>query len=180
LRGREIMPKSSKAQIDADEKKVIRELQKNSKESIDKIAKKCGFSRQKIWRVVRRLEKNKTIWGYTAIVDNEKLDLRHYIILIEKTMKPIEKVANTIVTREIEREADEIGITIHASHYLHGRYDWQICFTAENITRAKKFCETLYIIYGPNIKELDLLEIIFSVKEGSIQNPHLEELKTFL
>ena len=42
------MPKSSKEQIDFDEKKVIKELQKNSKESIDKIAKKCGFSRKQV------------------------------------------------------------------------------------------------------------------------------------
>ena len=46
------MPKSSQKQIDADEKKVIRELQKNAKESIDKIAKNCGFSRQKVWRII--------------------------------------------------------------------------------------------------------------------------------
>jgi len=56
------MPKSSRKQIDNDEKKILRELQKNSKESIDKIAKKCGFSRQKVWRIIKRLEKNKTIW----------------------------------------------------------------------------------------------------------------------
>ena len=57
------MPKSSQKQIDNDEKEVIRELQKNSKESIDKIAKRCGFLRQKAWRIIRRLEKDKTIWG---------------------------------------------------------------------------------------------------------------------
>jgi DNA-binding Lrp family transcriptional regulator len=66
------MSKSSKEQIDADEKKILWELQKNSKESIDKIAKKCGFSRQKVWRVIKRLEKDKTIWGYHAVVDDNK------------------------------------------------------------------------------------------------------------
>ena len=40
IRGKN-MSKSSKNQIDKDEKKVILELQKNAKESIDKIAKKC-------------------------------------------------------------------------------------------------------------------------------------------
>jgi len=69
------MPKSSKKQIDDDEKVVVQKLQKNSKESIDKIAKKCGFSRQKVWRIIKRLEKNKTIWGYHAIVDNKKITL---------------------------------------------------------------------------------------------------------
>ena len=174
------MPKSSKEQIDADEKKVVRELQKNSKESIDNIAKRCGFSRQKVWRTIKRLEKNKTIWGYSAIVDHEKLDLKHYLILIKKSVKPVEETANMIVSREIERKADEIGISIGTSHYLHGCYDWQICFTAENIAKAKRFCEALNTTYAPNIKELELLEIIFPVKEAGIQNPHLEELKTFL
>ena len=174
------MPKSSQKQIDNDEKEVIRELQKNSKESIDTIAKNCGFSRQKIWRIIKRLEKNKTIWGYSAIVDHEKLDLIHYLILIKKSIKPVEETANMIVSREIERKADEIGISIGTSHYLHGCYDWQICFTAENIAKAKRFCEALNTTYAPNIKELELLEIIFPVKEAGIQNPHLEELKTFL
>ncbi len=41
------MAKSSKKQIDQDEKRVIEQLQRNSNESIDKIAKTCGFSRQK-------------------------------------------------------------------------------------------------------------------------------------
>ena len=41
------MPKSSKEQIDEDEKKIVRELQKNSKESIDKLAKKCGLRKKR-------------------------------------------------------------------------------------------------------------------------------------
>ncbi|MFH1101775.1 MAG: winged helix-turn-helix transcriptional regulator [Methanobacteriota archaeon] len=52
------MAKSSRKQIEADEKKVLLELQKNCKESLDKIAKRCGFSRQKTWRILKYLEKN--------------------------------------------------------------------------------------------------------------------------
>jgi len=56
------MAKSSKKQIYEDELKVIAELQKNAKESINIIAKKCGFSRQKAWRIIKKLEEDKTIW----------------------------------------------------------------------------------------------------------------------
>jgi DNA-binding Lrp family transcriptional regulator len=170
------MPKSSRKQIDNDEKR----LQKNSKESIDKIAKKCDFSRQKVWRIIKRLENNKTIWGYHAVVDIEKLGLNHYLILVKKAMKPAKETANTIITRELERKAAEIGVTIHASHYLHGRYDWQICFTAENLAKAKQFCEKVKALYSPIIKDLELLEIIFAVMEGCIVNPDIEKLKSFL
>ena len=97
------MPKSSREQIDADEKKVLHELQKNSKESIDNIAKKCGFSRQKVWRVIKRLENNKTIWGYHAVVDDNKIGLQRYFILIKRTAKAFSKEhIDSIIKRVIQ------------------------------------------------------------------------------
>jgi DNA-binding Lrp family transcriptional regulator len=39
------MVKSSKNQMEQDEKKILSELMKNAKENIDTIAKRCGFSR---------------------------------------------------------------------------------------------------------------------------------------
>ena len=89
--GEKSMPKTSKEQITNDEKKILRELQKNSKESIDKLVKKCGFSRQKVWRIIKRLENNKTIWGYHAVVDDNKIGLQQYFILIKRTNKPFSK-----------------------------------------------------------------------------------------
>jgi len=40
------MLKSSGEQIEQDEKKILSELVKNSKENIEMIAKHCGFSKQ--------------------------------------------------------------------------------------------------------------------------------------
>jgi len=50
------MAKSSKDQIEQDEKKILTELMKNSNENIETIAKRCGFSRQKTWRFIKQLE----------------------------------------------------------------------------------------------------------------------------
>ena len=55
------MPKSSKKQIVEDEKKIIKELQKNSKGSIVAIAKRCGCSKQKVRRIIKRLEKENNL-----------------------------------------------------------------------------------------------------------------------
>ena len=174
------MPKSSKKQIDEDEKKVIAELQRNSKESIDKIAKKCGFSRQKVWRIIKRLENNKTIWGYHAIVDTEKLDLKNYLLLIKKTNEPIGELADVIISRALEENARDVGVTIGCSEYLHGCFDWSICFTAESIRQAKKFCEVMNKIYENHIEEMHLIERIFPVAICGTNNPNLEKLKEFL
>ena len=174
------MAKSSKEQIIIDEKKVIEVLKKNSRASADKIAKECGFSRQKAWRIMSGLENNKIIWGYGVVTDHEKLGLREYHVLIKKTTEPVEKTVDIIISRKLEKEAENLGINIECSHYLHGLYDWEICFTAEDIKIAKKFCETLNRLYHKSISELILIERIFSVKKCGIKNPDIDKLKEFI
>jgi DNA-binding Lrp family transcriptional regulator len=174
------MVKRSKKQIDQDEKKVIMELQKNAKESIDRIAKKCGFSRQKVWRIIKRLEKNKTIWGYYAVADDDKLNVNSYLVLLKKTTQPVEKLADIIISRDIETKAKSIGVSIDSSNYLHGSFDWEICFSAKDIKQAKKFCELLNRTYKNYIQELHLLERIFTVKRCGLHNPNLTKLKEFV
>ena len=175
------MPKSSKEQIDNDEKEIIRELQKNSKESIDKIAKTCGFSRQKVWRIIKRLEKEKTIWGYTAIADDSNRGLTQYTVLIKRTSLPFtEEIANTVINRKIENLVPSSKVRIENSYYVHGEYDWIITFTAENIRQAKKFCEIMNSIYQGHIKELHLLETMFTIQKQGILNPETHKLKEFL
>jgi DNA-binding Lrp family transcriptional regulator len=176
----EFMAKVSTQQIDIDEKTVIRELQQNSNESIDEIAKRCGFSRQKVWSIIKRLESNHTIWGYHAVVDNDQLRLKRYILLVKKTNRPIGKLLEIILSRDIERNAEKIGILIHDSIYLHGFFDWLIVFTAENIKQAKKFCEQFNFVYQNYVSEIYLIEEIFPVKYCSIQNPNVDKIKDFI
>jgi DNA-binding Lrp family transcriptional regulator len=85
------MPKSSKQRLVHDEKKILDLLRTNANESIDVIAKKCRFSRQKVWRIIKKLEKNMTIWGYTAICDDESYNLKHFTMLIKRTTVPFDK-----------------------------------------------------------------------------------------
>jgi len=174
------MTKRSIEQIKEDEKKILAELQKNSRESADSIAEKCGFSRQKVWRIINKLEENKTIWGYGAIVDNEKLERTEYFILVKKTNIPVQEAADIIISRKLEKKADEFGINIESSSYLHGQYDWTLSFTAKNIKQAKRFCEALKEIYYKYISELILIEKIFPIKKCGIQNPSLKKLKEFV
>jgi DNA-binding Lrp family transcriptional regulator len=174
------MGKTSKKQMTRDENKVLSLLEKNAKESIDIIAKKCGFSRQKVWRIIKRLEKNKTIWGYTAITDTEHLGLQNYIVLINKTSEPVEKLVDLIISREFEKKAKEMKITISQSEYLHGVYDWVICFSATDIKQAKRFCELLNTTYHRHIKNLELIERIFSIKKYGVNNPNMKKLKEFV
>lgn len=174
------MAKRSKTQVEKDELKVVMELQAHAKESIDDLAKKCGFSGPKLRRIIKNLEDSDTIWGYHAVTDFEKLGMREYILLIKKTNRPLDEAAEKIISRDIEKSAKKIDVLIGSSYYLHGMYDWAICFTAKDLRHAKKFESELVKTYKAFIFEAQLLENIFPVKRSGINNPSLKRLKEFL
>jgi DNA-binding Lrp family transcriptional regulator len=175
------MLKNSREQIDQDEKKILSELVKNSKESIDTIAKHCGFSRQKVQRVVKQMEAKGLIWGYTAVFDEEKIGLRHFILMLKRTTsKATEKEVDVIISRKTENLATELGIIIESSAYLHGEYDWIMTFTAENITQAKKFSDSLVAMYPSGTKNVMILQTMMFIRKQHILNPDRKKLKEFL
>ena len=174
------MAKRSKTQVENDEFKVIMELQSHAKESIDDLAKKCGFSGPKLRRIIKNLEDSKTIWGYHAVTDFEKIGMREYLLLVKKTNISLNDAAEKIISRDLEKSAKKIGVLIGSSYYLHGLYDWVICFVAKDLKHAKKFESEFVKMYKPYISETQLLENIFPVKRSGINNPHIGELQDFL
>jgi len=175
------MVRTSKKQQIIDERKILAELQKNSKENIDTIAKHSGFSRQKVQRIIKKLGKNKMIWGYTAIVDDEKKDMIHFIMLIKRTMKPLDKkIKDKLDSIKIEDFVSSVGVNIESSCIVNGPYDWVISFTAPNTIQAKKFCDMFIGGFPGIIKQIDLLQTLYFVRKHYIFNPDRKELSDFL
>lgn len=175
------MPRSSQEQISEDEKKILSELQKNSNQSIDTIAQRCGFSRQKVWRCIKRLEQDHVIWGYTAIVDEEKQNRKSFVVIIKKTSTPLdEKTARVIATPYLQELASKEGIIIEDSLYCHGEYDWVFVFTADDLRQAKRFSELLYSAYPGYIAKIDLMETLFWTRKQRIFNPEAKKFKDLL
>jgi DNA-binding Lrp family transcriptional regulator len=175
------MAKSSKEQLDKDDRKILAELQKNSNESIDTIAKHCGFSRQKVWRTIKQLQKNRMIWGYTAIIDEGKLGQKHFILLMKRKQKGFEeKIIDTLISRSFENAVSKMGIIIETSSYIHGEYDWITTFTASGIRQAKQFCNSIQIAYPDVFERFVLIETLFDIKKQHILNPDAKKLKELL
>ena len=175
------MAKNSREQIEEDEIKVIKELQKNSNENIGEIARKCGFSRQKAWRIIKRLEEDKIIWGYRAIVNNEKTNVNDFVLLVKGKCLPIDNsFEKDIVERKIDKVAAGMDITIDGSYWLHGSYDGMVCFSAKDLKQAKRFQEVYLNTFNGNISELNLLEKMVIVKEGGFVNPKIKKTKSLL
>ena len=83
------MAKSSKEQILIDEKKLLTQMIKNARENISTIAKNTNFSTQKVRLMIKQLEKNNTIWGYSAVYNEEKMGLRHFVLMVKRSNKKI-------------------------------------------------------------------------------------------
>ena len=174
------MAKNSVKQIEEDEKKIISELSKNANKSINEIAKSCGFSRQKVWRIIKTLEKNNTIWGYVAIINEEKQNKHGFIVLIKRSQVPIEKEAlDKIISRELSNNVQKNGIEVINSIYTNGLYDWIISFSASNVKEAKSFVEFLTKLFSKFISEINLLEEMFSTSKYGVSNPEIEKLGEF-
>jgi DNA-binding Lrp family transcriptional regulator len=170
--------KSSKKKIYEDEKKVVLELKKDSNGSIGDLAKKCGFSRQKVWRIVKRLEENKTIWGYGAIADSVKLNMKGYILLARLTHMPIENALEKDVVRgALDDLSEDMGVILEDVAWLHGNYDFAVTFMAEDLQHAKKFQEGFNNRFAENVTELQLLEKIVIIKSGGFENPRIQKQK---
>jgi len=175
------MAKSSRDQIEQDERKILSELVKNSNENIETIAKHCGFSRQKTWRFIKQLEAKKLIWGYTAIFNEQKIGLTHFILMIKRTAKQLEeKTIDTIVSRRLEDLVQKIGITIESSSYVHGDYDWILTFTAQDIKQAKKFSDSVVALHPGIIEKITILQTLMFIRKQYILNPDKKKLKEFL
>ena len=173
------MARVSREKMKKDEEKVIKILSTNANESIDRIAKRCGFSRQKTWRIITRLEKDRIIWGYHAVTDNEKLQINNYIVLIKASLKPLKDIADLILKRELETLAEQIDVVVEYSSLLNGVYDWVVIFNTRDIKHAKKFCNLLTLTYPDYIADLTLLEELFPLKKCGISNPDMKKLKEF-
>jgi len=175
------MAKNTKDQDSINEIKILYELRKNAKKSIDSIAKNCGISRQKVYRIIKHLEEIHAIWGYTAVIDDSKQHSEKFILLIKRTSKPVTKgTADTIAWNRLEHIYADLGITIVSSHFLHGEYDWVIIFSAVDLRHAKKFGDLLTQNYPGLIAKMNLMQILFSSKDHYIYNPDPETLNTFL
>ncbi len=175
------MPKRAKYLIEEDEKRILFELIKDSSQSVNIIAKKLGFSRQKVWRVINQLKDNKTIWGYTAIIDEEKIEQKSYVALIRKTTEVLsEDLTIKIIKRTIEPAAKKLNVIIDSSFYTNGIYDWVICFSADNLIKAKQFCDVVLEAYQGYIADIFLLENLFWIRKHGILNPEKHKLKEFL
>lgn len=166
--------------ITEDEKKVLDTLEKNGKESIDDIAKRCGFSRQKVWRIIKHFEENKTIWGYVGIQSEEVKGLSHFILLVKRSTLPMGiDLKKELAIGKLDDFLPEL-VRVENIYLTHGTYDGVLTFYAPNLITAKKLIQNLSKNLGKFFETYLLLETLVPIRKTGLKNPHMKSLSEFL
>ncbi len=160
---------------------VLHCLNEDPTRSAKDIASEIGTYRQKVWREKKKLEREKAIWGYTAVVDENKLNRVMYVLL-GKT-KPINKAfVDKLLAGSSDRQTGETyDVRLISSFFVNGEFDWVFTFSASNHQEAKRYFEYIRKVYGDFLIEKPvLMDVSFSLwREGKL-NPEREKLYEFI
>ena len=66
--------------LDAYSRRILEELQRDSRQTVQQLADKVGLSSTPCWRRVKELEANGVVRGYTALVDRAKVGLNLLVV----------------------------------------------------------------------------------------------------
>jgi len=155
--------------------KILEILHKNGRATVSEIAEKTGLSRQTVAKTINNLEKNKEIWGYTAVFDPKLLNKKQFIFLGKidlsiKTKELLKKItSNTLIRQNKEK------YRFKTTFYLHGNSDIMILLWAEDLIEAKKFLNSYKHMFKDNITNVDLFEVISIFRNNGIENPKMIE-----
>jgi DNA-binding Lrp family transcriptional regulator len=159
-----------------DEIKVMNILERDSNKNIDQIAKDCGFSRQKVWRIINDLEKRKIIWGYTAVTDETAQNLKHFLVLVKRNALPFtDDIKQEIILRKIDDYPMHI-VKVENIYHTHGIADWIVTFYAPDLVSAKKFVENTFARMHEYLQEYTLIETLLPIRKQGLKNPRIKEL----
>lgn len=170
------MVKNSDEPLTKDEIQVLNLLEQHAKESIDEIAKKCGFSRQKAWRIVKHLEERKIIWGYATVTDENAKNLEHFIVLVKtKNVRFKDDIKKEMIFKRIDDPFSDL-VKIENIYVTHGICDFVFTFYSINLISAKKFVDKAFQKYFEYIKEYTLIEIMYPLRKQGLKNPQINKL----
>lgn len=119
--------------IDEKDKQILKLLQTDANQTTKQIASKIKLSQTAVYERIKRLERERIITNYTALLDLEKVEKAFttfcMVKLINHTKKSLEHFEKDILT------LDEITECYHIS----GEYDYLLKINVKNIKAYRQF-----------------------------------------
>ena len=131
------------------DKKILYQLDINSRQSISQIAKKVGLHKNSTNYRIKSLEEKKIIQGYYSVIDSFKLGyevLKFYINFQYTTPALEEKIINYFKKSNL----------VWAIYSIHGRFDLDLIFWIKDKDKFYDFWEKTLYNYSDYFQDLKL------------------------
>ncbi|MBF9036601.1 AsnC family transcriptional regulator [Rhodobacterales bacterium HKCCE2091] len=124
-------------QIDALDRKILREMQEDASQSLDEIAKKVGSSKTPVWNRIRKLREAGVIGRQTVLLDAEALGLEAcFFVLIRTSEHEAEWQNRFLAALQARPEVME-------AHRLAGEIDYILKVRVQNARAYDIFYQAL-------------------------------------
>ena len=124
-------------QIDALDRKILSELQRDASQSLDDIAKAVGSSKTPVWNRIRKMRDAKIIGQHTTVLDAERLGFEAcFFVLIRTSEHEAEWQAAFLKALQERPEVQE-------AHRLAGEIDYILKVRVKNARDYDAFYQAL-------------------------------------
>jgi Lrp/AsnC family transcriptional regulator len=147
--------------IDDADRRILRELQRDSSRTVTQIADVVGLSHAPCWRRIQRLRSDGIILREAAVVDRSKLgwDLEFFIYL-KFSMQGRANVPE--FRRNIIQQERVIG-----AYIILGNYDLMLHVVAQGMKDYQQFYLE-HLTGQPDLGEINSMTVMATIKEGQI------------
>ncbi|MDG2448389.1 MAG: Lrp/AsnC family transcriptional regulator [Saprospiraceae bacterium] len=146
--------------LDKIDQQIIQLLQLNGKATIKEIANKLNLTTSPVFERIKRLEKEKIIKGYTALVDPKKVD-KGQIVFCNVSM-PNYTDKNI---KEFENEVDLMPEVLECYHFA-GVVDYQMKVLVKDIDEYNKFLHKISLL--PMVRVYSSVIVLRQIKHTTI------------
>lgn len=162
------------------DEKILAALLADPTRSDMEIAEELGTYRQKVWRKKKQLEDDDIIWGYTAVLDEKKLGHVCYIVLM-KTKPMSEGLVDILLKRLTGEEPRKQNVRLTNFFYVNGEFDWVLRFSAPDHATARRYYDTLRMIYGDYLLDKPvMIDVNMCLVSEGKRNPEIMSLHDFI
>ncbi len=132
--------------LDEWDRKILYELDKDASVPLKSLSRAVGRSKEFVHYRIRRLEKEKVINGYTAIVDMSKLGYFTFRVYLK-----FQNADDARITEMVDYLKQEEHVWTIAE--LHGKWDYAFFLGIKKIQEFHKIWKGFLLVFKENVKE---------------------------
>jgi DNA-binding Lrp family transcriptional regulator len=155
------------------EKAVIQGILNNARKTNKEIAKEIGITRQTVSKIIKKLENDGRIWGYSTIMEPELLENHFYLVFIKiKEDFDVSEMLKKFTESDTMIKGERFNFRYTA--YLHGKYNFISCLHAPDIIEAERIVNKIVAPYRKYISDLHIHQSLITFRRMGFSNPNLE------